>query len=81
MRCETTSWDSAVGYAGRTFILVASLVVPQALYEFPTGGAGNIYHLPRRSPVSGDGNLGAYLPESSIKSWRAVDWGKDGEGC
>ena len=38
MRRETTRWDSAVGYAGRTFLFVASLVVPQALDNFPTGG-------------------------------------------
>ena len=31
-----------VGYAGRTFLLAASLVVPQALYDVINGGAGNI---------------------------------------
>ena len=35
-----TRWAITVGYAGRTFLLAASLVVPQALDDVTTGGAG-----------------------------------------
>ena len=50
VRHEKTRWESAVGYAGRTFILVASLVVPQALDDSPTGGARE--YIPLDAPRS-----------------------------
>ena len=34
-----TRWESAVGYAGHTFLLATSLVVPLALDNITTGGA------------------------------------------
>ena len=37
---QETRWASTVGYVERTFILAASLVVPQALDDVTTGVAG-----------------------------------------
>ena len=52
VRCETTRWESAVVYAGRTFLLVTSLVVLQALDNFLTGGEREyILHAAPRSHI------------------------------
>ena len=37
---KETSWASTVRYAERTFLLAESLIVPQALDDVTTGGAG-----------------------------------------
>ena len=50
VRRETTRWESAVGYAGRTFLLVKSLVVLQALDNFITGGERE--YIPHAAPRS-----------------------------
>ena len=77
---QETRWASAVGYAGRAFLLAALLVVPQALDDVTTGGAGGYNTACRAALTSWVMVTSAPISQKySVKEQIVVDRSGDGE--